>query len=206
MAGTTYDAIRTSLTTGDIVLFSGNRKFSTAIRWFTKSIWSHVGMVLNLKEHDLVLVWESTKLDNVKDIVDKKAKKGVQLVPLSDRIKEYPGKVAVRRLEVEGKEEMNEPLMDFRKEVKDRDYEKDMVELLKSAYEGPMGENVEDLSSLFCSELVAEAYQRMGLLLKEPEGPPSNEYTPKNFSSEHELKLQMRATLGEEIYVKGEAA
>jgi hypothetical protein len=42
-----------------------------------------------------------------------------------------------------------------------------------------LGINKEDLSSLFCSELVAEAYQKMGLLTEQL---PSNEYIPKDFS------------------------
>jgi hypothetical protein len=203
MAETNYNEIRGSLTTGDIVLFSGNGRISTGIKWMAKSDWSHVGMVLILQEWNMVLLWESTKLDNIKDVIDGKAKKGVQLVALSDRISTYNGKVAVRRLKVDGKEGMKKPLMKFREEVKNKPYERDMIELLKSAYDGPMGENVEDLSSLFCSELVAEAYQRMDLLHGPPRGPQSNEYTPREFSSENkELGLLKEATLGDEIFIK----
>jgi hypothetical protein len=48
-------------------------------------------------------------------------------------------------------------LSNCRHEVSGRPYERDEIELLKSACDGKFGENKEDLSSLFCSELVAEA-------------------------------------------------
>ena len=58
-------------------------------------------------------------------------------------------------------------------------YEENKLELFKSQYNGPLGENEEDLDQLFCSELVAEALHRLGLLTKSK---PSNEYVPKEFA------------------------
>lgn len=192
-----YENIRTRLKTGDIVLFSGKGGISTGIKWFTQSKWSHVGMVLRLPEWDVVLLWESTTLSNIADIESGRERKGVQLVPLSERIKKYKGEASIRLLDVERTPEMLTQLSILRAEIKGRPYEKDKIELIKSAYDGPFGENIEDLSSLFCSEMVAEAYQRMGLLAEEP---PSNEYTPKDFSDEGELDL-LKGTLEPEIIV-----
>ena len=78
------------------------------------------------------------------------------------------------------------------------------MELIKAAYDGWLGENQEDLSSLFCSELVAESYQRMGLLSSASSALPSNEFTPKDFSSDGKppLKLLKNAKLAKEIFVK----
>lgn len=90
---------------------------------------------------------------------------------------------------------MLETLSQFRQEMKGRPYEEDEIELIKAAYDGPLGRNTEDLRSLFCSELVAEAYQRMGLL---SDAQPANEYTPKDFSDEGELVL-LKGKLGKEI-------
>jgi hypothetical protein len=91
---------------------------------------------------------------------------------------------------------MVKALNTFRHEVSGRKYETNKIELLKAAYEGIFGENKEDLSSLFCSELVAEAYQKMGLLTEEL---PSNEYIPKDFSEEKSLRLELDYTLQKEI-------
>ena len=77
------------------------------------------------------------------------------------------------------------------------------IELFKAAYDGWFGQNEEDLSSLFCSELVAEAYQRMGLISDGKKALPSNEFTPKDFSSEaaKPLKLRKKAKLKKEVVV-----
>jgi hypothetical protein len=176
----TYDAIRGVLQTGDLVLFSGKGEISSIIKWATKSDKSHVGMVLRIPEYDMVLLWESTTLNNVEDIESGNERKGVQLVPLSERIRKYNGDVTVRRLfNVDVTPAMISDLNKLRQEVKGRPYEQSKIELIRCAYDGPMGQNKEDLSSLFCSELVAEALQRMGLL---SEKLPSNEYTPKDFA------------------------
>jgi hypothetical protein len=56
-------------------------------------------------------------------------------------------------------------------------------------------------SSFFCSELVAEAYQRLGLLLKPPSGMSSNNYIPADFCSTYEktlLRMHADFRLGEE--------
>tara|TARA_Y100000296_G_scaffold2569_2_gene3618 strand:+ start:1442 stop:2044 length:603 start_codon:yes stop_codon:yes gene_type:complete len=178
-----YSGIRDSLNTGDIVLFSGKGRISGMIKWFTGSPWSHVGMVLRLTEYNMLLLWESTTLSKIKDINTGKARQGVQLVPLSERMKSYEGKVGIRRLNMFDKYQAidHDVLMKFREEVKGRPYEESKIELFKSAYDGVFGGNEEDLSSIFCSELVAEAYQRLGLLT---EGTPSNEFTPADFGGD----------------------
>lgn len=60
--------------------------------------------------------------------------------------------------------------------------------------EGGLFLNRQDLSSFFCSELVAATYQRMGLL---PPLPPSNEYMPVHFvpGQEHRVPLLRGAKL-----------
>jgi len=194
----TYATIRNDLQTGDIVLFSGGSLFSKAIKWFTSSEWSHVGMVIRSKEWDMVLLWESTTPTELKDVETGLPANGVQLVPLSEKISHY-AKVAVRHLQVERSKEMVKKLIEFRKEMKQRKYDFDALELVRSAVDGVFfGDNQEDLSSLFCSELIAESYQRMGLL---SEDLPSNEYTPKDFSDKGQVKLLGGAKLTEQIYL-----
>ena len=119
-------------------------------------------------------------------------------MPLSERIKKYDGEISVRMLDQKPTPEMHKELSLLREEVKGRPYEKSKIELFKAAYDGPFGRNNEDLSSLFCSELVAEAYQRMGLL---SEDKASNEYTPKDFSDAEKLKL-LKGELSKEILIK----
>ena len=182
-----YQNIRTNINTGDIELFSGKGGISAGIKWFTQCDWSYVGMALRLPEWNLVLLWESTTLSDIRGLESGQARKGVQLLPLSERVKSYRGDVAIRHLKIDRTPQMMQQLLDFRETVKGRKYEEDKIELIKAAYDGPIGQNVEDLSTLSCSELVAETYQKMGLL---SEAKPSNEYTPRDFSEEAKLGLK----------------
>jgi hypothetical protein len=193
-----YETIRSKLQSGDIVLFSGKGGLSTGIKWFTASRWSHLGMVVRPLDFDVVLLWEASPITDIKDIQSGKIHKGVRLVALSERIQTYEGEVAIRLLEVQRNPKMLEALNRLRRELKNRPFEKDVIELLKSAWDGPLGDNVADLSSLFCSELVAEAYQQMGLLSRRK---PSNEYTPRDFSEQGQLKL-LKGRLGKERAIR----
>lgn len=199
-----YDEVRSDLNTGDIVLFSGTGIISKTIQVISKSKWSHVGMVIKDHEWDMLLLWESTTLSKVKDVESRSQKQGVALRPLSARVRDYPvGRVAFRHLQdVAITKEVKQSLIAFRNEIKGRDYEQSKLELMKSAYDGFLGKNEEDLSSVFCSELVAEALQRMQVLKEhdEPGGFPSNEYTPADFGKS-EILGQKQGTVGPLIYV-----
>lgn len=201
---TPYDDIRNSLKTGDIVLFSGRGLASWLIQQATRSKWSHVGMVVRLPEYDMVLLWESTLLSGVADVEAKKILGGVQLTPLSARIASYQGDVAVRRLNVELTMEDIEAVHALRREIKGRPYERDPVQFWRSALDVPgtqLAANArEDLSSVFCSEMVAAAFMRMKLL---PDDAPSNEFTPRDFGTGNlvDMELLRGASLSVEQYV-----
>ncbi len=194
---TKYNYIRNTLETLDIVLFSGEGIISNGIKLATGNKWSHIGVVFNIREVDMVCLLESTTLSSVEDVITGKGFSGVQIVPLSQRVLTYQGDISIRQLSgftklLYHKEVLNK----FRRNYHGVPYEQNKIELVKSAYDGPWGDNVEDLSSLFCSEVVAELYQKMDLL---PEGVPSNEYTPANFAKGMDLKLLKNTFLGEEI-------
>lgn len=197
-----YDSIRDSLRTGDVVLFSGKGGASAGVKWVTLSRWSHVGMVMVLPEYDFVCLWEATTTTSLADLESGAARMGVQLVPLSARVREYDNAIAVRRLGgVELDQADLQGLMALRRELAQRPYEQRLLELMIAAYDGPLGRNAEDLSSLFCSELVAEAYQTLGLIAAGPEDKPSNEYVPADFSEDWERLPWRRGVLGPEIFL-----
>lgn len=199
----TYEEIRPQLGTGDIVLFSGRSQVSECIKLFTSCKWSHVGMVMRLNRKlfrsDTLFLWESTTLSDLEDVIDGRAKRGVQMVLLHDRIRTYHGDVAIRRL---SNAPSDATLLPLRESLRNRPYEESKLQLIRAAHDGPLSHTQqEDLSSLFCSELVAEAYQHLGLLQEPPAGLPSNEYTPRDFSSAGRIKLERGASLGPEIPV-----
>ncbi|OUC16724.1 MAG: hypothetical protein B0A82_00415 [Alkalinema sp. CACIAM 70d] len=198
-----YEDIRNQLKTGDIILFSGKGGLSDGIKFFTVSKWSHVAMVYRfddpLDPKGSVFCWESTTLNSIKDADTGRLTKGVQRLELSERLEKCFAngyEINIRPLSQPLTDSMIIALNNFRHEVSGRPYEKNKIELLKSAYDGIFGDNCEDLSSLFCSELIAEAYQKMGLLT---ERIPSNEYTPKDFSTQRSMQLELGYSFQNEI-------
>lgn len=192
---TCYSDIRTALNTGDLVLFSGSGIISASIKFFTRSKYSHIGMVLRL-EHDFLAIWESTTLSPLVDMDTGLPTKGVRVVPLSESIRSAK-KVVVRQLLGAGITDIDVTrLMQLRKDFVGRPYEQHERELLKAAYDGPGGRNHPDLSSIFCSELVAAAYQHIGLIDSDI---PPNEFTPGDFSERRNGLSLLRGALGQEI-------
>ncbi len=184
-----YKAVRNELNTGDIVVFNGSGVISSMIKWKDKTRWSHVGMVVKSVDWDILLLFESTTLSKIKDVESRKESQGVQLVPLSERIRSYPdNRVGFRKLlGVNRDEDFTKTVKAFRKEMAGRPYEESKLELFRSSYDGVFGDNEENLACLFCSELIAEMYQRLGLLNDvddKPKGLASNEYTPKAFGGD----------------------
>ncbi|HEY8121648.1 MAG TPA: hypothetical protein VII78_10050 [Myxococcota bacterium] len=179
-----YADVRSDLKSGDLVLFSGSSFFSSVIKWAVGGRWSHVGVVVRVPAFpDRVALWEATTLADLADIETGRAAAGVQLVFLSDRLTSYAGEFKLRALDRPITPEMDARFAARRAELSGRPYEVDELELFHAAFDGWFAQRKrERLHSLFCSELVAEAYQALGLLPEPPLGPPSNEYTPRDFA------------------------
>ena len=75
-----YKDMRDDLQTGDLVFCSGSYFFSHAIQKFTRSVWSHVGMIYKDPTLKRIFVLESETLI------------GVRLAPLSKYLRDYHGK------------------------------------------------------------------------------------------------------------------
>lgn len=191
-----YDTIRDQLKTGDLVLFSGEGLLSKIVKVATNSKWSHIGLIIYDEAFDMLTVWESTTLSNTKDMISNQFVRGVQITPLSNRLLNYKGEMAVRILRNRVTAPYQKKLAKLRRELRGRDYEHNKLDLLLAAYDGPFGFAKEDLSSVFCSELVAAAYMAMDLLLTGATS--ASEYTPADFSSSRNLAL-LDNKLGEEI-------
>lgn len=171
----TYDTLRPLLRTGDVVLFRGKGRVSRWIRWWCsilrglKVTWaSHVGVVVI--DSGRLMLFESTSIRG--------GVKGVRLIPLSDALAEYDGDIRVRRLMIARDTIFERQVKNFVTEKIGRPYEKSLLELMRSAWTIDRNkENTPD--SLFCSELVALLYQRVGLLPWP--NPSANNYTPEDF-------------------------
>ena len=89
--------VASSLQSGDLVLFSGQGLASDVVRVFTRSVWSHIGMVVRVRGIDQPLLLESTNLSESRDVLQGKPVRGIGLVPFIDKVRDYQGEVALRR-------------------------------------------------------------------------------------------------------------
>ena len=177
-----YCDIRDKLKTGDLVLFSGKSPIGQFIKLFSNSKWSHIGMVLKVDEVDMLLLWESTTINNTPDAFTRKITSGVQTTVLSERLDNFDGEVAVRFLQGDLSPESKLALKKLRDHLRGRPYEQSKVELVNSLMDMiGIEENKEDFSSVFCSELIAEGLQVMGVMSTDA---PANEFTPRDFGED----------------------
>ena len=162
------------------------------------------------KSRDNLYIWHSPadKIPFARDCLADKIKEGPQLNKLRPVIAHASGDVYIRKLEkvsttthesgkallsLDNEDDIELLLGDLcrtrlinwmRQEAKKK-YETSTIELVKSAYDGPWGKNKKNTKEYFCSELVAQTLQEMGLLGKEQ---PSNEFVPADFSNDMKLK------------------
>lgn len=168
-----YTSLRARILTGSIALFSGNGRISTGIRvgqfaaghpWDCAR-WSHVGLLYREPLSGQVMLLESTTLSNHKDLLTGVPREGVQMVNFSTRLATYDGYVGIRIPTIEPTEAELEALGLAILRFKGAPYEQHRIDLVTAVLDRlGEGDNLEDVSSLFCSEFVAELYQAMGWL------------------------------------------
>lgn len=197
-----FSNLKPSLQTGDIVLFKGVDAHLFAGSGDTVN-WTHVAMVVKLPGADEPLLWESTDLMTIEDKQFKRIKAGAQLVSMQERIKTYDSDVyALRRLKYSRDENTLKRLYDFIYEVHRLPFPNDL-QIIKRIIKGKLFKFLfrkrKRFKNIFCSELIAESYIRMGLL---SENPPSSGYLPTDFSSKKQLAFLKDASLGPEIFME----
>jgi len=184
-----YLEVRDKMQTGDLLCFSGLGRVSSVIKWATKSLFSHVGLVFRMNDEALgpvVMVVESTSMPFLKDAVTKKMRVGVQLHLLSRRLETTLGEVRWVQIPEELRERLNSKSDGFLRMVlwlrqahaEEIPYDfKQAVGAGLDTFDWTGFENEPDFSALFCSEMVATAYKLWGLF---PEGYNMSEATPEN--------------------------
>ena len=165
----------------DLILFQGTGTISRCIMGLTNSDVSHVAAVW--KRDGVQFCFESTTLSNIPCAVTGALTRGVQLVPLKQRVMTYEGKIWWRQLKGYRTKDMRRAYAAVMAEFIGTPYEENQIELLKSALDHfQMMKNQPDTSSLFCSELVKVLYDRAGVTY--PTEEPANEFTPADFNGE----------------------
>ena len=169
-----------NLRTGDILLFDEVPSnvcancFDSLIKCWTHSRYSHSAFVLTQGEFGLppkTYVWESTGFNGLKDSVDHTKKFGVQIQPIAEYSRKFPGTVRayVRRASDEAHAKFTPKAMqEIRKIARDRPYDIWPPDWFNVA----TGRPVHRTSKRFwCSAFVAFILTRAGVL------PPNTDWS-----------------------------
>ncbi len=151
-----YADVRANLRSGDLFFCSGNYLVSRAIRHFTDSPWSHVGIILVVKEIDRVLLLES-----VEDM-------GVRMAPVSKYLTDYEdgepydGMLVFARTTAATPQAIN-AVAQFGCDELTRPYDKEEIGRIMARIALRIGREREANNRTYiCSELVYECFKQAG--------------------------------------------
>ena len=163
-------------------------------RWFTRSPWTHVGLVLREDEAAEPLLWEA---------VCGGPHRGSLAAPLSVRMARSRGRISVRCLNRPLAATQCQRLEGLRQEVAERARARGLFDLIGAAEDGWVGARRDNLGEPMDGELVAEAYQRLGLLEDVTRGGRApGDYRPWHFCAKHCLELKNGYALGPELVLR----
>jgi hypothetical protein len=182
--------------TGDVFLFRGHSVADHAIRAVTNSPVNHVGMVIAIDDLP-PLLWHAELGRSLPDVWSGEHHRGTQLHRLTDAVStwhhQYGQRAWMRQIDVDVTPEMEDEILRTVNELNGRTFPRTMA--LARGWVRGRARRPADAEQLFCAEVVAITYERMGLL--EAKRPP-NWYDPGKFWSGDRLEL-VGAALGPEI-------
>lgn len=182
------------LKTGDIVLFAGLGLTHGLAKWFGRSPWRHVAMVLRASDDTEPRLWEA---------ISAGPHRGTAVVGAAARIAGFRGRVSVRCLNRALAAAQCERLEALRRELAERVARRGLLDLMGAADDGWLGAGPDMLGDPMDGELVALAYQRLGLLdAADHGGMPPSRYRPGRFAEACRLELKGGYALGPELVLR----
>lgn len=165
-----YQNIRTELDTGDIVIFGGQYRMSKMIRLVTRFPASHVASII--RENDRISFVEASEGDMYPE------REGVIISQFSNSIPFYKGDIWIARLAADVRKKADiEKMKAFLQEQVGKGY--DYHDMPKAGFDFldriGITRSEENLSQMFCSELVAAGLKAAGIL---PEDTNVSEVSP----------------------------
>lgn len=184
---------------GDLWLFTGRKLADRAIRAATNSPVNHVSMALAIDDLP-PLLWHSELGQSLEDVWVGEHRRGAQLHRLADAVTtwvhRYGQRAYFRQLDPIASAAMEDAALAVIDEFGGRRFPRTMA-LVRHWTRGRVRRST-SLEDIYCAELVALTYQRMGLL---DDRRPVNWYDPGRFWSGDRLVLLDGAALGPEIAV-----
>ncbi len=177
-----YDTVRDSLRSGDLVFCSGSYLFSGLIQRFTRSVWSHVGIVYRDDNLGRVFVLES------------ETGVGVRLVPVSKYLRDYHGRrrpyrgqIVVGRLQPALTPEQVRQGVSFGMDLLTKPYDNGEILRIALRIAFRVGRRTRD-RKFICSELVDECFRAAGVRFARPD----NYVSPQDIWRDASVLLQAR--------------
>lgn len=166
-----YTQVRGELRTGDVVCFRGRKGLSTLIRWFTRSAYSHAGMVWLFE--DRVYCLEAVG-------------SGVRVVLMSHMKDRYDGGIDAFEV-LDATEDQRRGVISFAFPQLGKPY--DMAGLVRFLWFILFGRRRRGGVDRrwFCSEIVAEAWRRQGLKLADR---PAGYTSPQDLAASPKLRFR----------------
>ena len=193
-----FEEAAESTATGDVWLFRGKTPADRAIRLFTNSPVNHVSMVLALDDLP-PLLWHAELAARIPDVWCGRKQRGAQLHQLLHAASiwhhKYGQRAWIRQIDVQIAPDLEDRALAVVDEFSGRPFP-GSASLATRWLKGRVRRGV-PLSDLYCAELVAITYERMGLLESTR---PANWYDPGKFWSGDRLPL-VGANLGREVEV-----
>ncbi len=184
---------------GDVWLFTGKKLADRAIRAATNSPVNHVAMVLALDDLP-PLLWHAELGRSIPDVWTGTLQRGAQLHRLVDAastwVNRYGQKAYFRQIDPVATAAMEDRALAVVEEMTARRFP--TTGKLVSRWLKGRARRAASLEDIYCAELVALTFERMGLL---DEGRPVNWYDPGKFWSGDRLRLSDGVMLGPEIAV-----
>jgi cell wall-associated NlpC family hydrolase len=177
-----YDAVRDSLRSGDLVFCSGSYLFSGLIQRFTRSVWSHVGIVYRDDNLGRVFVLES------------ETGVGVRLVPVSKYLRDYHGRrrpyrgqIVVGRVQPALTTEQIRQGVSFGMDLLTKPYDNSEILRIALRIAFRVGRRTRD-RKFICSELVDECFRAADVRFARPD----NYISPQDIWRDPSVLLQAR--------------
>jgi hypothetical protein len=180
------------LKSGDLVLFTGQGLTRGLFKWFGRAAGTHVGLVLRGPEDTEPLLWEAGF---------EGPRRGTLVGRLAVRMAGFHGRISVRCLNRPLAAAQCERLAAMRREVAERARGRGLLDIIGAAEDGWLGARRDNLGDPTDGELVAEAYQRLGLLDARG-GMLASAYRPRQFAERHGLELKNGYALGPELVLR----
>ena len=189
--------------TGDILLLDNTNNtsiFAQLIKFLTHSKYSHCGMIIKDPKFTVKpmtgLYFLESGIESFNDAENNRKKCGVQLVSLTEMIKNYPGDIYWRKLNCTRDSKFYDNLAQAHNDVHNLPYDIDPIDWLKGYLK--IKHNSQHKDRFWCSALLAYLYTKLDFLKSDTDW---SIISPQEFSFKDNTLDFINCTLDNEIFI-----